>query len=96
MKKPDMSFTIVNHEGIELECDTLALIGPEEGEEFFEPYIIYTDYSLDDNNLFNIYVAQITGEGEHFELKPVENYGDIEAIKKELDSIFDEENFNII
>lgn len=95
MKEKDMSFTIVNDEGLEVKCDTLAIVGPEEGQEFFEPYIIYTDYTLDNKGLFNIYVAQIQGNGEDFELKPVENYEDIAEIKKELDRIFAEENSNI-
>ena len=92
MGEEDLSFTIINDKGLEVKCDTLSIIGPEEGQEFFEPYIIYTDYTLDTKGLLNVYVAQISGNGDDYELNPVENYEDIEAIQKELERIFAEEN----
>lgn len=94
-KLEDLSFTIVNDQGLEVKCDVLSLVTPAEGEEFFDPYVLYTDYTLDDQGRSNIYVAQIHPSGDDYELIPVENYDDIESIKKEIERLFNEENSTI-
>ena len=47
MLNPEYSFTITNDNGIEVVCDTLAVVQQNE-----EPIIIYTDYTLDKDNKF--------------------------------------------
>ena len=61
MLNPEYSFTITNDNGIEVVCDTLAVVQQNE-----EPIIIYTDYTLDKDNKFNLYVSKVTLKDDNF------------------------------
>lgn len=80
----DYSFTITNDDGLEVICDTLALIESEDN-----PIVIYTDYTLDQNNKFNIFVSQLVSNGDSFSLQTIDNYQNIPEIKKALDQIWE-------
>lgn len=79
----DYSFTITNDDGMEIICDTLALIESQDN-----PIVIYTDYTLDDNNKFNVFVSQLVANGDNFSLETIDNYQSIPEIKKALDQIW--------
>ncbi len=81
MKYEDLSFTAVNKDGIEVICDILTVIpNPEKSEE---PYVIYTDYTMDEKNEFvENYGKIINVEGEYV-LKTITDPKLIDLIKRE-------------
>jgi len=81
MKYEDLSFTTVNKDGIEVICDILTVIpNPEKSEE---PYVIYTDYTMDEKNEFvENYGKIINVEGEYV-LKTITDPKLIDLIKRE-------------
>ena len=58
MKYEDFSFTVKYRNGEELINDVTAVIPNNDSPD--EPYITFTDYSLDENNEFNTYYGKIT------------------------------------
>ncbi len=83
---PEYSFTITNDDGIEVVCDTLAVVQQNE-----EPIIIYTDYTLDKDNKFNLYVSKVTLKDDNFILEKIDNYENIPEIQKTLKNIWSKE-----
>lgn len=57
MKYDDLSFTVKYTNGEEVICDVTAVIPNKENNN--EPYVTYTDYSLDSNDEFMIYYGKI-------------------------------------
>lgn len=86
MLNPEYSFTITNDNGIEVVCDTLAVVQQNE-----EPIIIYTDYTLDKDNKFNLYVSKVTLKDDNFILEKINNYENIPEIQKALNNILSKE-----
>ena len=86
MLNPEYSFTITNDNGIEVVCDTLAVVQQNE-----EPIIIYTDYTLDKDNKFNLYVSKVTLQDDNFILEKINNYENIPEIQKALNNIWSKE-----
>ena len=86
MLNPEYSFTITNDYGIEVVCDTLAVVQQNE-----EPIIIYTDYTLDKDNKFNLYVSKVTLKDDNFILEKINNYENIPEIQKALTNIWSKE-----
>ena len=86
MLNPEYSFTITNDNGIEVVCDTLAVVQQNE-----EPIIIYTDYTLDKDNKFNLYVSKVTLKDDNFILEKINNYENIPDIQNALNNIWSNE-----
>ena len=86
MLNPEYSFTITNDNGIEVVCDTLAVVQQNE-----EPIIIYTDYTLDKDNKFNLYVSKVTLKDDNFILEKINNYENIPEIQKALNNKWSKE-----
>lgn len=86
MLDKEYSFTITNDNGIEVVCDTLAIV-----EQAGEPIIIYTDYTLDENNKFNLYVSKVVEKDNNYMLEKIDNYEDIPEIQKTLENIWKKE-----
>lgn len=86
MLNPEYSFTITNDNGIEVVCDTLAVVQQNE-----EPIIIYTDYTLDKDNKFNLYVSKVTLKDDNFILEKINNYENIPEIQEALKNIWSKE-----
>lgn len=78
----EYTFTITNDDGIEVLCDTLAIIEQE------EPIIIYTDYTLDKDNKFNLYVSKVVKKDDNFILEKIDNYENIPEIQKSLENVW--------
>lgn len=77
MKYEDLSFDIVNDEGLEVTCDITAVVPNPDSSN--EPYVIFTDYMLDENDNFKKSYGQIVTEDGASKLKVIK---DAETIKK--------------
>lgn len=83
----EMSFSITKDNGEEIKCDVLSIINDDENKT----YILYTDYSLNENNEYNVYVSQMINDGEDFRIEEIDNLDLIpgfqeiyEDVKKQL------------
>lgn len=81
--REDYSFTMFDKNGFKVICDTLALI-----DSVDNPIIVYTDYTMNNNNKFNLYVSQIVASEEGFSLETINDYSDIPEIQSTLDTIW--------
>lgn len=88
MLNNDFSFQIVNNLGLEVICDTLAVLTVDDSDVA----IIYTDYTLDEKDRFNLYVSKIQKSGEEYQLTEFEDYQYIPEINAELRRIWKEMN----
>lgn len=79
----EYSFTTFNNAGLEVKCDTLGVIkSPELGS-----IIIYTDYTLNAENKFNLYVSKLISEEEGYRLEQLDNYENIPVIQDAMQKI---------
>lgn len=83
----EINFTITNPDGIEVKCDVLSIINDDENKT----YLLYTDYTFNKDNEYNIYVSQIINNGDDFTLEEIDNLDLIpgfqevyEDVKKQL------------
>ncbi len=83
MKYEDLSFNIINKDGIEVTCDITCVIPNEENEE--EPYVIFTDYSLDDNDEFIEQYGKIVEVDGDYVLKVITDENLIKKIKTDAE-----------
>ena len=60
MKYEDLSFTVKYTNGEEVINDITAVIPNPESEN--EPYVTYTDYSIDDNDEFRTYYGKLSNK----------------------------------
>ena len=81
----DYSFTVTDENGNEMICDTMALI--DTGDS---PMIIYTDYTLNDDNKFNLFVSKVIQDGDGFSLERVDDISNLPDVKKAMDKIWEE------
>lgn len=86
----DYSFTVMDENGNETICDTLSVVSIE-GEN---PLMIYTDYSLDQEGKFNLYVSKIIKDNDDLKLEKIDDYSIIPEIQKEIEKISKQINNN--
>lgn len=86
----DYSFTVMDENGNETICDTLSVVSIE-GEN---PLMIYTDYSLDQEGKFNLYVSKIIKDNDDLKLEKIDDYSIIPEIQKEIEKISNQINNN--
>lgn len=79
----EYSFTTTDESGKEVICDTLALIEKEDN-----PIIIYTDYTLDENGKFNMFVSQLIKKDDGFYLEAINDYSEMPEVREALDKIW--------
>lgn len=60
MKYDDLSFTVKYASGEELICDITNVIPNKDNAD--EPYVTYTDYTLDSENNFREYYGKVTNK----------------------------------
>ena len=65
----DLNFTITNDMGIEVKCDVLSLINDDQDKT----YVIYTDYTMNDENKYNVYASQLINVDGKVVLEEIEN-----------------------
>ncbi len=78
----EMTFTITNEEGEEVECEILVTF-EREGTD----YIVYTDNTLDEEGNTNVFASIMETDGEQFKLLPIETaeeWAIIEALLEDL------------
>ena len=80
MKYEDLSFNAINKDGIEVICDILCVVPNEKNSE--EPYVIYTDYTMDEHDEFIKQYGKIINIEGDYVLKTITDNETIEMIKK--------------
>lgn len=76
-------FTLTNEAGETKEFEVILTI---ESPEFKKNYIVYTDYSLDENGNFKTYASIYDASGEDLNLTPVTTSEEWEMIENVLNS----------
>ena len=75
------TFTIINDEGVEVECEILFIC---ESEENGKNYIVYTDNSLDEEGNTKVYASTFDPNEEDPVLNPIETEEEFAHIEKML------------
>ena len=83
MEEKKNTFTIVNDEGKELECDVLFTFDSDETKK---SYIVYTDNTTDESGSTRVYASIYDATGADKSLKPIESEQEIycHLFKKKL------------
>lgn len=87
MENNDMTFTMIDHDGKEIECDILFTFHSDETNR---DYMIYTDRTVDENGNYDLLAAGFNPESEEFTLEPIETDREWEIIDSYLDEAFKE------
>ena len=82
MKYEDLSFDTINDDGIEVQCDILSIVPNEENKN--EPYVVFTDYMLDENDEFILYFGKIKEENGNYQLERVSDKDTVLKIREQL------------
>lgn len=82
MKYEDLSFTITNDKGMEVICDIVSVVPNDENKE--EPYVVFTDYMLDDNNEFVMQYGKVIEIDGEYVLKRIDDEQVVNKIKEAL------------
>ncbi len=80
MKYEDLSFDIINKDGLEVTCDIKAVIPNPDNSE--EPFVTFTDYTLDPNDNFVTYYGKIIEEDGQSKLLQIEDQETIDKINE--------------
>lgn len=91
MEREKMSFTIINDEGKEVECEVLFTFG---SEETGKNYIVYTDNTLDEEGNTKVFASIYDPDSDESKLLPIETEKEwkiIEVILEELQAEIPEE-----
>ena len=82
----EMKFTVINDEGVEVECEVLFTF---ESEETGKNYIVYTDNTLDDEGNTRVFASIYDPDSNASKLLPIETEKEwkiIETILEELEN----------
>lgn len=77
-------FTIINDEGIEVECEVLFTFDSDETKK---SYIVYTDNTLDEAGNTKVYASVYDPTGQNLELQPIETDREWQVIENILSSV---------
>lgn len=81
----DISFTLTNKDGLDVECDVINSYYDEDNDKL---YVAFTDYTLDENDKFNLYINEIIPKNDNYEIKEMEdNNLKLKLIKQTLNNI---------
>lgn len=80
MNKEDLSFTLTNEDGQEMINDIISIVPNSNNKE--EPYIMFTDYSLDNNDEFIVKYGKLKSKNDEFYIQTELLSDEIEYIKK--------------
>ena len=84
----DYSFVVTDEYGNDTICDTLAVVNVE-GEK---PMVIYTDYSLDEEDKFNLFASRVVEVDGTMQLEKIDDASNIPEIRQEMEKIWSEMN----
>ncbi len=87
----DNTFTIVDKDGKEIECEVLFTF---ESDETKKNYIVYTDNSKDEEGNVKVYASIYNPNRENTELMPIETDREWRVIETILDTIQEESKKN--
>ena len=76
MKYEDLSFTLKDDNGEDITCDILSVVPNEANLD--EPYVVFTDYMLDEDDEFVLEYGKLVKEGEDFNLVRVSDPKEID------------------
>lgn len=94
MKYDDLSFTIKNKDGLDVICDITSVVPNEENEQ--EPYVVFTDYMMDEDNKFVYQYGKVVNVDGDYILKVIDDENVVNKIKDQLkDEIVDYVNTQI-
>lgn len=82
MKYEDLSFTLKDDNGEDITCDILSVVPNEANLD--EPYVVFTDYMLDEDDEFVLEYGKLVKDGEDFNLVRVSDPKEIDIIKDGL------------
>ena len=82
MKYKDLSFDVVNDDGIEVQCDILSIVPNKENKN--EPYVVFTDYMLDENDEFILQFGKVMEEDGEYKLQKETDTNIIKEIRQQL------------
>lgn len=82
MKYEDLSFTVKDEDGNDVICDIISVVPNENNSE--EPYVVFTDYMLDEDNEFVMQYGKVINENGEYSLQSVEDPKEIDLIKDSL------------
>ena len=82
MKYKDLSFDVVNDDGIEVQCDILSIVPNKENKN--EPYVVFTDYMLDENDEFVLQFGKVIEEDGEYKLQKETDTNIIRKIREQL------------
>lgn len=83
MKYEDLSFTIKYDNGEELINDITGVVPNPENDE--EPYVTFTDYTMDENDEFNTYYGKLVKENDEYSLNTSLTKDEIRFINANLE-----------
>ena len=81
MKYEDLSFQTIDENGIEMINDIISVIPNEKNSE--EPYVVFTDYTLDENDEFIKKYGKLIKEKDNYYLKADLEQSELYYIEKQ-------------
>lgn len=81
------TFTVLNDEGKEIECEVLFTF---ESEETHKNYLVYTDNTVDDNGNIKVYASIFDPDKDTCDLLPIETEREWKIIETILEEIQNE------
>ena len=82
MKYEDLSFTVKDEDGNDVICDIVSVVPNENNSD--EPYVVFTDYMLDEDDEFVLQYGRVVKENGEYILHSVEDPKEIDLIKDSL------------
>jgi len=91
MKKEDFILDLINDDGTATEYDILSITADVETDN---TYVVYTDYTLLDNDDFKLYVSKLVEDDGNYSLEDVDKdeYDNIPNLKVAVDAANDQIN----
>ena len=87
IENEDMTFKILNDEGVEVECEVLFTFDCEENGK---SYIVYTDNTLDEDGSTKVYASVYNPDEDETKLLPIETEQEWEMIDTILTELTEE------
>ena len=83
MKNDKNVFTLIGSNGEKKEFEVILTV---ESKEFGKNYIVYTDYSQDENGNYKTYASIYDGTGDSLDLEPITTEEEWDMIENVLNS----------
>ena len=87
----EYNFTVVDDNGNEVICDVISVLHDEKNNNL---YVVYTDYTLNDNNQFNTYLSELVEKKGVFSLKNVSSKLKYEELVETAKTVYGRAIFN--